>query len=295
MIGPRPRFAVPLPDGRSLRLGERTLVMGVLNVTPDSFSDGGAFDDPGRAVDAALAMAEAGADLIDVGGESTRPDAEPVEADEEIRRVVPVIEAFARQSYLPVSIDTYKAPTAEAALDAGATIVNDVSGLRADPDLARLVAARRAGLVLMHHRGRSADMYRFAHYASVVDEVAGELAESLDLARQAGVADDAVILDPGLGFAKQAEHSLAALAGIATAPFLALGRPLLLGPSRKSFLQTAAGERLAPHERDWATAAAVTACILLGAHVVRVHRVREMVQVARVADMIRAERERLAR
>ena len=293
-MGLRPRFAVPLPDGRTLRLGERTLVMGVLNVTPDSFSDAGAFDDPGRAVDAALAMAEAGADLIDVGGESTRPGAEPVEVDEEIRRVVPVIEAFARQSYLPVSVDTYKAVTAEAALDAGATIVNDVSGLRADPDLAGLVAARRAALVLMHHRGRSADMYRHAHYESVVAEVARELGEGLEIARRAGVPGDAVILDPGLGFAKRAEHSLDMLAALDAAPLRALGRPWLVGPSRKSFLDAALGASVAPPDRDWATAAAVTAAILLGAHVVRVHRVPEMVQVARVADMIRAARERPA-
>ena len=293
-MGLRPRFAVPLPDGRTLRLGERTLVMGVLNVTPDSFSDAGAFDDPGRAVDAALAMAEAGADLIDVGGESTRPGAEPVEVDEEIRRVVPVIEAFARQSYLPVSVDTYKAVTAGAALDAGATIVNDVSGLRADPDLAGLVAARRAALVLMHHRGRSADMYRHAHYESVVAEVARELGEGLEIARRAGVPGDAVILDPGLGFAKRAEHSLDMLAALDAAPLRALGRPWLVGPSRKSFLDAALGASVAPPDRDWATAAAVTAAILLGAHVVRVHRVPEMVQVARVADMIRAARERPA-
>jgi dihydropteroate synthase len=293
-MGLRPRFAVPLPDGRTLRLGERTLVMGVLNVTPDSFSDAGAFDDPGRAVDAALAMAEAGADLIDVGGESTRPGAEPVDVDEEIRRVVPVIEAFARQSYLPVSVDTYKAVTAEAALDAGATIVNDVSGLRADPDLAGLVAARRAALVLMHHRGRSADMYRHAHYESVVAEVARELGEGLEIARRAGVPGDAVILDPGLGFAKRAEHSLDMLAALDAAPLRALGRPWLVGPSRKSFLDAALGASVAPPDRDWATAAAVTAAILLGAHVVRVHRVPEMVQVARVADMIRAARERPA-
>jgi len=293
-MGLRPRFAVPLPDGRTLRLGERTLVMGVLNVTPDSFSDAGAFDDPGRAVDAALAMAEAGADLIDVGGESTRPGAEPVEVDEEIQRVVPVIEAFARQSYLPVSVDTYKAVTAEAALDAGATIVNDVSGLRADPDLAGLVAARRAALVLMHHRGRSADMYRHAHYESVVAEVARELGEGLEIARRAGVPGDAVILDPGLGFAKRAEHSLDMLAALDAAPLRALGRPWLVGPSRKSFLDAALGASVAPPDRDWATAAAVTAAILLGAHVVRVHRVPEMVQVARVADMIRAARERPA-
>jgi len=293
-MGLRPRFAVPLPDGRTLRLGERTLVMGVLNVTPDSFSDAGAFDDPGRAVDAALAMAEAGADLIDVGGESTRPGAEPVEVDEEIQRVVPVIEAFARQSYLPVSVDTYKAVTAEAALDAGATIVNDVSGLRADPDLAGLVAARRAALVLMHHRGRSADMYRHAHYESVVAEVARELGEGLEIARRAGVPGDAVILDPGLGFAKRAEHSLDMLAALDAAPLRALGRPWLVGPSRKSFLDAALGASVAPPDRDWATAAAVTAAILLGAHVVRVHRVPEMVQVARVADMIKAARERPA-
>lgn len=295
MISPRRPYNVPLPGGRVLGLGERTLVMGVLNVTPDSFSDGGRLAEPGRAVDVALAMAEAGVDILDIGGESTRPGAEPVAAGEEIDRVVPVIEAFVRQSYVPVSIDTYKAETAAAALDAGAQIVNDVSALQYDEALGPLVAGRGAGLVLMHMRGRPADMYRQAVYHDVAREVAAELGEAVRRAERAGVPRQAVILDPGLGFAKRAEHSLAALAALDHAALRALDRPLLVGASRKSFLQAAAGADAAPADRDWATAGAVTAAILLGAHIVRVHRVPEMVQVTRLADMIRAERERQAR
>ena len=295
MLSPRRRYTVPLPGDRALSLGERTLVMGVLNVTPDSFSDGGRLDEPARAVDTALAMAEAGVDIIDIGGESTRPGADPVPADDEIDRVVPVIEAFVRQSYLPVSIDTYKAQTAAAALDAGAMIVNDVSGLQYDPALGPLVAERRAGLVLMHMRGRPADMYREAVYRDVAREVAAELGEAVARAHEAGVAREAIILDPGLGFAKRADHSLETLAALDHAALRALDRPLLVGPSRKSFLQMVVGADIAPTDRDWATAGAVTAAILLGAHIVRVHRIPEMVQVARLADMIRAERERQAR
>jgi dihydropteroate synthase len=240
-------------------------------------------------------MAEAGVDIIDIGGESTRPGAEPVTAEDEIDRVVPVIEAFVRQSYVPVSIDTYKAATAAAALDAGALIVNDVSGLQYDQALGPLVAERGAGLVLMHMRGRPADMYRDAVYRDVAREVAAELAEAVGRARDAGVAREALILDPGLGFAKRADHSLAVLAALDHKALRALDRPLLVGPSRKSFLQAAVGSEVVPADRDWATAGAVTAAILLGAHIVRVHRIPEMVQVARLADMIRAERESQAR
>jgi dihydropteroate synthase len=285
----RPRFTLPLPGGH-LALGDRTLVMGVLNVTPDSFSDGGLHRDPGRAIEAGLAMVEAGADLLDIGGESTRPGAGSVPLDEECRRVLPVVAALARQTRIPISIDTTKADVAAAALDAGAVIVNDVSGLRADPRLAAVAAQRGAGLVLMHTRGRPHDMQQRATYTAVVDEVAAELAESLRLAVDGGARLESIVLDPGIGFAKRAEHSTEVLARLDAPPFARLGRPWLVGPSRKSFLQAALGE-CPPGERDWGTAAAVTACVFAGAHIVRVHRVREMVQVVRVADMIRDRRD----
>jgi dihydropteroate synthase len=284
-----PTFSVPLPDGRSLFLGERTLVMGILNVTPDSFADGGLYVDPGRAIEAGQAMVEAGADLLDIGGESTRPGAGELQAGEELQRVLPVLRGLARQVAVPLSIDTWKAEVAQAALDAGASIVNDISGLQFDPELAGVVARSRAAVVLMHTRGRPAVMARHATYRDVVGEVAAELGVCLEAAERAGIPRETVILDPGIGFAKEARHSTALVARLDAPPLGALGRPWLVGPSRKSFLQAAIGE-VPPGERDWATAAAVTAAILHGAHVVRVHRVPEMVQVARVADMIRAGR-----
>ena len=281
---PRQSFTVPLPDGASLELGARTLVMGVLNVTPDSFADGGRFIEPSWAADAALAMEAAGADLIDVGGESTRPGAEPVSADEERARIEPVFERLAGHLKVPLSIDTYKAVVAQAAIDRGATIVNDISALRYDPELAPLVARTRAALILMHNRGRSRDMYRAADYHDVVEEVTEELDERLRAAAAAGISRERVIVDPGIGFAKRADHSLTMLAGL---PALArLARPVLVGPSRKSYLKAVVGDRPAD-EREWATAAAVTASVLLGAHIVRVHGVPEMVDVVRAADAIR--------
>jgi len=281
-------YTIPLPNGRSLTLGPRTLVMGILNVTPDSFADGGLYADPARAVDAALAMIEAGADIIDIGGESTRPGAAAVDAEEEMRRVLPVISAVAARTHTetPISIDTYKAEVARAALDAGAALVNDISGLQYDPALAGVVAGQRAGLVLMHMRGHSSDMYAHARYEDLAGEVARELRVSMDVAARAGVPRDAIILDPGVGFAKRPEHSFGVLARLDDPVLSALDRPWLVGPSRKSFLREALGER-PPAERDWGTAGAVAAAVLLGAHIVRVHAVKEMVQVVRVADKIR--------
>ena len=268
-----------------MALGERTLIMGVLNVTPDSFADGGAYVDPSRAADAALALEAAGADIIDIGGESTRPGAAPVDAREEWRRVGPVLDRLAGRLRVPVSIDTYKAAVAEAALDRGASIVNDISALRYDSDLSGVIAARRAAVVLMHNRGRSREMYRDAGYQSVAADVAAELRERITAAEAAGIARERIIIDPGIGFAKKAEQSLTLLADLpALAP---LGCPMLVGPSRKSFLQTAIGERPAG-SRDWATAAAVAAAIMLGAHIVRVHAVAEMADVVRTMDAIRA-------
>jgi dihydropteroate synthase len=282
---PRVRYEVPLPNRAALVLGERTLVMGIINVTPDSFADGGVRFDPARAIDDGLRMIEEGADILDVGGESTRPGADTLPADEELRRVLPVVEGL-NGSRAPVSIDTYKATVAREALARGAVIVNDISGLQFDADLARVAAESGAALVLMHNRGRSKEMYREAVYGDVALEIRRDLDEAIVRATSAGVARDAIIVDPGLGFAKRAAHSYAALASLDA--LRALDRPILCGPSRKSFLTDATGDRM-PADRDWGTAAAVAASVLLGAHIVRVHRVADMVDVVKVADRIRQE------
>ena len=280
----RRAYAVPLPDRQPLELGARTLIMGVLNVTPDSFSDGGRHFSAEHAIEIGLQMAADGADVIDVGGESTRPGAEPLPADEERRRVLPVIETLAARAGVPISIDTYKASIARAALDAGASIINDVSGLLYEPALGAVAAERGAALVLMHTRGRSKDMYGLAEYGDAPAEVARELGDAIARAEAAGAPRDRLIVDPGLGFAKRAEHSYLVLAHLDA--IAALDRPILCGPSRKSFLKAAVGDR-DPLDREWATAAAVTAAVLMGAHIVRVHNVRDMADVVRVADRIR--------
>jgi len=284
MIPPRRTYSVPLPGRPPLVLGERTVVMGILNVTPDSFADGGINVDPDRAVARGLQMVADGADIVDVGGESTRPGAEAVPEAEELRRVLPVVERLAAGGVL-VSIDTYKAGVAGEAVARGAGIVNDVSGLRYDPQLAAAVAESGAALVMMHNRGRSREMYREAAYDAVVPEIAAELTDAMGRALAAGIMRDAIVLDPGLGFAKQARHTFAALGRLDE--LARLDRPLLSGPSRKSFLDEALGP-CGPAERDWGTAAAVAASVLLGAHIVRVHAVRAMADVVRVGDRIRA-------
>ena len=282
---PRRRFTLPLPGGRTLELGARTLVMGVINVTPDSFSDGGVLFDPTRAVEAGMQMVADGADLLDVGGESTRPGAHALDAAEERRRVLPVIEALAARANVPISVDTYKAAIAKAALDSGAAMVNDISGLRYEPGLAQIVAGHRAPIILMHTRGRSKEMYKQAVYSEVVDEVLDELRESIAFATGAGIVKDAILVDPGLGFAKEPMHSYEVLGRLGE--FSDLGRPIVVGPSRKGFLTRSLPKEISATERDWPTAAAVTAAVIAGAHIVRVHAVREMVPVVRVADEIR--------
>ena len=259
--------------------------MGILNVSPDSFAEASPVRDAATAVDAALRMEADGADLIDVGAESTRPGAEPVAAAEELARVIPVITALAGKMRVPISVDTYKSEVARAALAAGASIVNDISGLRRDPALGREAAAIGAALVLMHTRGSSATMYEEAVYGDVVADVVAELRESMRLAAAAGVPIDHLIVDPGVGFAKRAGHSYGLLARLSEFGD-ALDRPVLVGPSRKSFMREALGGRAAT-ERDWGTAAAVTAAVLGGAHIVRVHAVAEMAQVVHVAEEIR--------
>ena len=281
----RKSYNVPLPDGRSLALGERCLVMGILNVTPDSFAERTRFLDPEAAVDAALRMQQDGADLVDVGGESTRPGADPIPAAEELARIMPVLRALAGRLTIPVSVDTSKADVARAAVDAGAAIINDVSGLRFDPPVADVVARSGAAIVLMHTRGMPKTMYAEAVYEDVIADVRRELTESIAVATAAGVPVERLIVDPGIGFAKRPAHSYGVLARL---PELAsaLDRPLLVGPSRKSFMRAAIGDRPAP-ERDWGTAGAVAAAVLVGAHIVRVHAVAEMTQVVAVAEKIR--------
>jgi dihydropteroate synthase len=256
--------------------------MGVLNVTPDSFSDGGLHTSADAAVAHGLRLFESGADILDVGGESTRPSAQRVPPGEERSRVVPVIEALRKRGAGPISVDTWKAEVARAALDAGADMVNDVSGLRFDPGLPALVAERGVPVVAMHSRGGFETMHDSPHYEDVMGEVASELRGVMDGARGAGIAPSQVILDPGIGFAKTFRHSLEVIRRL---PELApLGRPLLAGPSRKSFigkvLDLGVGDRL------MGTAAAVAACVLGGAHIVRVHDVFEMLSVVRLCDAI---------
>jgi dihydropteroate synthase len=285
MITARRTYTVPLPHREPLQLGVRTLVMGILNLTPDSFADGGVlFDDVERAVEAGVRMAADGADILDVGGESTRPGAEPLREKEELRRVLPVVERLAARVQIPISIDTYKARVAREALSRGATIINDVSGLQYDAKLGAVAAASGAALILMHTRGRSSGMYDLAIYEDAALDVTRELGEAIDRAVRAGVSREAIIVDPGLGFAKRAEHSYDVLARLDI--LAALHRPILSGPSRKSFLKAGLGER-DPSEREWGTAAAVAASVLLGAHIVRVHAVKEMVDVVRVSDRVR--------
>jgi dihydropteroate synthase len=285
IASPRCAYTVPLPGNATLALGGRCLVMGILNLSPDSFAELSPVDNALAALDAALRMEADGADLVDVGGESTRPGAEPVPAAEELARVMPVLAKLRGRLRVPISIDTYKSEVAREAMRAGASIVNDISGLRRDPALAAEVARAGAALVLMHTRGSSATMYAEAVYDDVVAEVTTELRDSIRFATSAGVALERLIVDPGVGFAKRAGHSYGVLARL---PELAaaLNRPVLVGPSRKSFMREALGGRAAA-ERDWGTAAAVTVAVLGGAHIVRVHAVAEMAQVVRVAEEIR--------
>jgi dihydropteroate synthase len=289
MFPTRRSYTIQLPSG-PLTLGERCLVMGIVNVTPDSFAEASHSLDSATVIDRAIRMEEEGADLLDVGGESTRPGTEPVAASEELLRVLPVVKALARRARVPISVDTYRTEVARAVIAEGASIINDISGLRYEPTLADAVAESQAAMVLMHIRGRPKTMYSEAVYHDLIREVTAELETSMAVASGAGIARDRLIVDPGVGFAKRPNDSYGVLARL-SALALALDRPVLVGPSRKSFMREALGSRPAP-ERDWGTAAAVAAAVLAGAHIVRVHAVGEMVQVVRVAEEIRRHGER---
>jgi dihydropteroate synthase len=273
------------------RRDDRLIVVGVLNVTPDSFSDGGRYNSLDAAVEHGLQMREEGADLVDIGGESTRPGAERVEAEEEIRRVIPVI-ALLSEAGVPVSVDTTRAQVAEAALDAGASVVNDVSGGLADPAMAKTVAGAGCPWILMHWRGHSRVMHDLAVYDDVVADVKRELSQRVDEAIAAGVALESIVLDPGLGFAKRAEHDWPLLAAL---PELeSLGFPVLVGASRKSFLGRLLaepdGKPRAVDGREAATTAITALAAAAGAWGVRVHDVRASVDAALVAAAVRAAR-----
>lgn len=271
----------------TLVLGLRTLIMAVLNITPDSFSDGGKFFDPQQAVDQALKMENDGADILDMGAESTRPGSRPVTSAEELLRLLPVLRALRPRLKIPISIDTQKSDIAEAAFQEGAQIINDISGLLHDPRMAKVAAKFRAALILMHMRGEPGTMQNGPFARDVVKDVLKGLRASLAKARKAGVAQSQIVLDPGIGFGKSHTQNYELLEKL---PQLAkLGCPLLVGTSRKGFLGATLardGHPAPPEERIWGTAATVTASILNGAHIVRVHDVAEMAQVARVADHV---------
>lgn len=270
--------------GRTVVCGPRTLVMGILNVTPDSFSDGGRFFDPGRAVDRGLQIAEQGADIIDVGGESTRPGSNPVSVPEEIARTVPVIKQLRGKTSTLISIDTRKAEVALAALEAGADIINDVSAL-ADAGMAEAAAGSGAGVILMHMRGSPETMQNDPRYGNVVAEVRSSLEERMDFAVSRKVLPEQIILDPGIGFGKTAEHNLALLNGI---PVLAAtGRPVLIGASRKRFIGLLLGRE--PDERLAGSLAVAVFAVLRGAHLLRVHDVKESCDAVRLVDMMRSQ------
>jgi dihydropteroate synthase len=274
---------------RTLVLGEHTLVMGVLNVTPDSFSDGGKFFTVKKAVDAALAMEEAGADILDIGAESTRPGSTGISSAEELGRLLPVLEVLRGRLRTPISVDTRKSAVAEIVIGAGAEILNDISGLQFDPRVARVAARHKVGLVLMHMRGTPQTMQKQRFAEDVVKDVVAGLRRSVAVAQHAGVGESRIVLDPGIGFGKSFAQNYELLRKL---PELGkLGYPLLVGTSRKGFLGPALarnGKSVPAEQRIWGTAATVAASVLVGAHIVRVHDVVEMAQVTRVADAVLA-------
>jgi dihydropteroate synthase len=282
----RKKFRLKL-NSQTLVLGQRTLVMGVLNITPDSFSDGGQYFDVQKAINHAVAMEAAGADLLDIGAESTRPGSQNIAAEEELCRLLPVLGALRRLIKIPISIDTQKAEVADAALEAGAEMINDISGLKHSPRIAEVVAKHGAPLVLMHMHGEPGTMQAGPFARSVMTDVAKGLRASIAKARRAGVAKSQIVLDPGIGFGKSYSQNYELLHKLQM--LAKLGYPLLVGTSRKGFLGAtlaSEGKPAPPEERIWGTAATVTASILNGAHIVRVHDVAEMVKVARVADCV---------
>jgi dihydropteroate synthase len=268
----------------SFDFSQKTCVMGILNVTPDSFSDGGKFFEKSKAIKKAIQMAEDGADIIDIGGESTRPGSESILVEEELRRTIPVIAAVSKEIKQPVSIDTYKSEVARRALDAGASLVNDISGLRFDPEMANVIAQYQVPVIIMHIKGTPKNMQQNPLYEALIPEILDYLRESIHLAESSGISGDKILIDPGIGFGKTFEQNLEIIHNLKIFSFLE--KPLCIGPSRKAFIGKILGE-VAPDERLEGTAAAIAISILNGAHIVRVHDVKQMNRVAKVADAIK--------
>ena len=277
----RARFTIRCGD-HTLELGGRTLLMGTINVTPDSFSDGGHFYKTDQAIKQGELLASDGADILDVGGESTRPFSDPLNIEEELRRVIPVVSELAKRTSLPISIDTYKGQVAKAALDAGATMINDISGLRYDPELVKLAATWRVPLVLMHMQGSPGTMQLDPRYGSLFSEIIGFLEERIQFACEAGVSREQIIVDPGIGFGKTVQHNLLLVKHLDS--LTTLHRPILLGTSRKSFIGAVLDKEVT--EREPGTWATVCAGIIKGAHILRVHEVSICRQMADMVDAI---------
>ena len=271
-------------NGFNLNFTDKTQIMGVLNITPDSFSDGGSFFDSQSAVRHAHYLIENGADILDIGGESTRPGAAAVPLEEELRRTIPVIQAVSRSAHIPISIDTYKAEVARRAIDAGAAIVNDISGLRFDPEMPEVVAEYGVPAIVMHIKGTPKNMQEHPVYEALIPEIMDYLRYSIMLAADAGIPEDRIIIDPGIGFGKTFDHNLAIIKNLKE--FTLLGRPVAIGVSRKAFIGKLLGGA-PPEARMEGTAAAVAVSILNGANIVRIHDVREMAKVVKVADAIK--------
>jgi len=270
-------------SGRFLDLERRTHVMGVLNVTPDSFSDGGQYFDRKPAIEHALEMAREGADIIDVGGESTRPFSDGTSAAEEVERVIPVIEAIAGEVSVPISIDSYKGEVVREALKAGASIVNDISALRFDDEMGSIVAKAGVPVVLMHMKGTPRDMQKAPEYDDLISEIMGFLKDAVLRAMNSGIRKDLIIVDPGIGFGKTFDHNLEIIRNLSR--FKDLGMPLLLGPSNKAFIGKILDRQ--PHERDTGSMATISAGVLNGAHIVRAHNVKKAVETVKIIDAIK--------
>ncbi|MCR4319809.1 MAG: dihydropteroate synthase [Candidatus Brocadiaceae bacterium] len=277
----RELFDVAYPHGK-LHLGRRTHVMGILNVTPDSFYDGKRYDTAENAVNHALKMIEEGADIIDVGGESTRPGAYPISEAEELKRVIPLIKILSKQTRKPISIDTYKAKVAEKAIDAGASIINDIGGLLTDKYMAKVAAEAKAPVIIMHKKGNPRTMQKYPIRKNVMSEIMSYLRKSVSRAINAGIDEDKIILDPGIGFGKTLHQNLEILKRLKE--FKTMGFPILIGTSRKKFIGTIL--KLSTRERLYGTLATLAIAVMNGAHIVRVHDVREAVQVVKICDAI---------
>ncbi len=282
---PTPLFKLSW-SGYTLDLSRRTHVMGVINVTPDSFSDGGQFFEKGRAIEQALQLAADGADLIDIGGESTRPYSKGISAEEEMNRVIPVIEALKKELTLPISIDTLKAQVAREALRCGASMVNDISALRSDPEMAAVAAEAGVPVILMHMKGTPADMQAHPTYDDVTAEIVAFLRKAIDKAVNSGIRRERIIVDPGIGFGKTFDHNLEILKELGR--LQCLEAPILVGSSRKAFIGRILDKEV--HERDTGTMATVAVAVMNGAHIARVHNVKQAVETVRMIDAMKRGR-----